>query len=150
MLFCRVRIFIIAKKQKIFIIISAFGVSSNGRTRDFGSLYHGSNPCAPTKNQTGLVPVLFLVRDHGATPATQLLVRQQVDLISRAQSNRYGCPAGVAHLCVTPREPVRPARIVQIGYAFVRQQLKNPEIIGTFFNLEHYSPTKRHIKYRFF
>ena len=26
----------------------AFGVSSNGRTRDFGSLYHGSNPCAPT------------------------------------------------------------------------------------------------------
>ena len=25
------------------------GVSSNGRTRDFGSLYHGSNPCAPTK-----------------------------------------------------------------------------------------------------
>ena len=24
------------------------GVSSNGRTRDFGSLYHGSNPCAPT------------------------------------------------------------------------------------------------------
>lgn len=108
-------------------------MSSNGRTRDFGSLYHGSNPCAPTKNQTGLVPVLFLVRDHGTTPATQLPVRQQVDLISRAQSNRYGCPAGVAHLCVTPREPVRPTRIVQIGYAFVRQQLKNPEIIGTFF-----------------
>ena len=26
------------------------GASSNGRTRDFGSLYHGSNPCAPTKN----------------------------------------------------------------------------------------------------
>ena len=24
-------------------------MSSNGRTRDFGSLYHGSNPCAPTK-----------------------------------------------------------------------------------------------------
>ena len=23
-------------------------MSSNGRTRDFGSLYHGSNPCAPT------------------------------------------------------------------------------------------------------
>ena len=65
MLFCRVRIFIIAKKQKIFIIISAFGVSSNGRTRDFGSLYHGSNPCAPTKNQTGLVPVLCLVCGHG-------------------------------------------------------------------------------------
>ena len=31
------------------IIASAIGVSSNGRTRDFGSLYHGSNPCAPTK-----------------------------------------------------------------------------------------------------
>ena len=97
-------IFIIAKNQKIFIITITFGVSSNGRTRDFGSLYHGSNPCAPTKNQTGLVPVLFLVRDHGTTPATQLPVRQQVDLISRAQSNRYGCPAGVAHLCVIPRE----------------------------------------------
>ena len=24
-------------------------MSSNGRTRDFGSLYRGSNPCAPTK-----------------------------------------------------------------------------------------------------
>ena len=33
----------------MFIIIDAIGVSSNGRTRDFGSLYHGSNPCAPTK-----------------------------------------------------------------------------------------------------
>ena len=31
------------------IIAGAIGVSSNGRTRDFGSLYHGSNPCAPTK-----------------------------------------------------------------------------------------------------
>ena len=30
------------------IIAGAIGVSSNGRTRDFGSLYHGSNPCAPT------------------------------------------------------------------------------------------------------
>ena len=79
-------------------------MSSNGRTRDFGSLYHGSNPCAPTKNKTGLVPGLFLVCGHGATPATKLPVRQQVDLISRAQSNRHGCPTGVAHLCVTPRE----------------------------------------------
>ena len=41
--------FIIAKVIKTFIIIVAIGVSSNGRTRDFGSLYHGSNPCAPTK-----------------------------------------------------------------------------------------------------
>ena len=38
--------------RKIFIIWFAFGVSSNGRTRDFGSLYHGSNPCAPTNNLT--------------------------------------------------------------------------------------------------
>ena len=38
----------------MFIIIGAIGVSSNGRTRDFGSLYHGSNPCAPTKNSTGI------------------------------------------------------------------------------------------------
>ena len=43
---------IIAKLQIISIIICAFGVSSNGRTRDFGSLYHGSNPCAPTNIQT--------------------------------------------------------------------------------------------------
>ena len=41
---------VIAKREKIYIILVAFGVSSNGRTRDFGSLYHGSNPCAPTKN----------------------------------------------------------------------------------------------------
>ena len=32
----------------MIIIGGAIGVSSNGRTRDFGSLYHGSNPCAPT------------------------------------------------------------------------------------------------------
>ncbi len=37
------------------------GVSSNGRTRDFGSLYHGSNPCAPTNIQTRLARVLILV-----------------------------------------------------------------------------------------
>ncbi len=64
--------------------------------------------CAPTKNQTGLVPVLFLVGDHGSTPATQLPVRQQVDLISHAQSNRHGCPAGVVHLCHSRGNPVRP------------------------------------------
>ena len=107
------------------IIAGAIGVSSNGRTRDFGSLYHGSNPCAPTKNQTGLVPVLFLVRDHGTTPATQLPVRQQVDLISRAQSNRYGCPAGVAHLCVTPREPVRSNQIGKSFLMFTRKYINN-------------------------
>ena len=38
----------LAKSGNISIIIVAIGVSSNGRTRDFGSLYHGSNPCAPT------------------------------------------------------------------------------------------------------
>lgn len=44
---------------------------------------HPHSPvCAPTKIKTGHVPVLFLVRDHGTTPATQLPVRQQVDLIS--------------------------------------------------------------------
>ena len=44
--------FIIAKTLKLTIIKLLFGVSSNGRTRDFGSLYHGSNPCAPTNIQT--------------------------------------------------------------------------------------------------
>ena len=51
----------------MFIIIDAIGVSSNGRTRDFGSLYHGSNPCAPTKNSTGIFAGLifgFKVRAH--------------------------------------------------------------------------------------
>lgn len=39
----------------------AFGVSSNGRTRDFGSLYHGSNPCAPTTiNETAHKGVFLL------------------------------------------------------------------------------------------
>ena len=44
--------FIIAIIFEIIIINDAIGVSSNGRTRDFGSLYHGSNPCAPTNIQT--------------------------------------------------------------------------------------------------
>lgn len=44
--------FFIAKITKPCIITSIFGASSNGRTRDFGSLYHGSNPCAPTNIQT--------------------------------------------------------------------------------------------------
>ena len=41
--------FVIEKIYGVGIIAGAIGVSSNGRTRDFGSLYHGSNPCAPTK-----------------------------------------------------------------------------------------------------
>ena len=41
--------FLIAKPSAMDIIRIPIGVSSNGRTRDFGSLYHGSNPCAPTK-----------------------------------------------------------------------------------------------------
>lgn len=65
MLFCRVRIFIIAKKQKIFIIINTFGVSSNGRTRDFGSLYHGSNPCAPTTINNAHTGRFLLWYTHG-------------------------------------------------------------------------------------
>lgn len=40
--------FVIEKICWVGIIAGAIGVSSNGRTRDFGSLYHGSNPCAPT------------------------------------------------------------------------------------------------------
>ena len=42
----------IAKQYKLYIITTVLGASSNGRTRDFGSLYHGSNPCAPTNIQT--------------------------------------------------------------------------------------------------
>ena len=41
--------FFIEKSKKKYIIYLVLGASSNGRTRDFGSLYHGSNPCAPTK-----------------------------------------------------------------------------------------------------
>lgn len=41
------------------IIAGAIGVSSNGRTRDFGSLYHGSNPCAPTKNKLLIADCIF-------------------------------------------------------------------------------------------
>ncbi len=64
MIFCNIspqlpkpdKIFI-AKPKKVYIISKVLGASSNGRTRDFGSLYHGSNPCAPTKNSTGFMPV---------------------------------------------------------------------------------------------
>ena len=52
--------FFIAKAKKAYIIHRVLGASSNGRTRDFGSLYHGSNPCAPTNIQTPLVGVLIL------------------------------------------------------------------------------------------
>ena len=51
--------------QKIFIICVAFGVSSNGRTRDFGSLYHGSNPCAPTKIKNTPLGYFFIWYSHG-------------------------------------------------------------------------------------
>ena len=44
--------FFIEKVEKAYIISKVLGASSNGRTRDFGSLYHGSNPCAPTKLKT--------------------------------------------------------------------------------------------------
>lgn len=60
------------------------------------------------KIKPAFAPVLFLVRGHGSTPATQLPVRQQVDFISNAQSNRHGCPAGGGHLCVPPRESCAP------------------------------------------
>ena len=48
------------------IIAGAIGVSSNGRTRDFGSLYHGSNPCAPTNIQTPLLGRFNIGRGHGS------------------------------------------------------------------------------------
>ena len=58
--------FIIAKGQKTTIIHTVFGVSSNGRTRDFGSLYHGSNPCAPTRiNKNTLLGVFIYSWAHG-------------------------------------------------------------------------------------
>lgn len=54
--------FVIEKIYGVGIIAGAIGVSSNGRTRDFGSLYHGSNPCAPTKNSIGVfAPRLVIV-----------------------------------------------------------------------------------------
>ena len=40
--------------------LPVIGVSSNGRTRDFGSLYHGSNPCAPTKIQKMPIGAFFI------------------------------------------------------------------------------------------
>ena len=54
--------FFIAKAKKAYIIHKVLGASSNGRTRDFGSLYHGSNPCAPTKNSTGIYAGLIFGR----------------------------------------------------------------------------------------
>ena len=51
--------FFIEKIEKAYIISKVLGASSNGRTRDFGSLYHGSNPCAPTKNSTGSAGLIF-------------------------------------------------------------------------------------------
>lgn len=51
--------FVIEKIYGVGIIAGAIGVSSNGRTRDFGSLYHGSNPCAPTKFKNTPTGVFF-------------------------------------------------------------------------------------------
>ena len=50
------------------------GVSSNGRTRDFGSLYHGSNPCAPTKNLNAHRGVLIYFWTHGSVGAGKVFV----------------------------------------------------------------------------
>ena len=59
-------------------------MSSNGRTRDFGSLYHGSNPCAPTKNSTGFYAGLIFGRArirqseaHGEYADEQLTTAQK-------------------------------------------------------------------------
>ena len=61
----------------------AFGVSSNGRTRDFGSLYHGSNPCAPTNNLTRHCAGLIIGPwPQFAARNQRLPVRKQVGEIS--------------------------------------------------------------------
>ena len=58
--------FFIAKAKKAYIIHKVLGASSNGRTRDFGSLYHGSNPCAPTRiNKNTLLGVFIYSWAHG-------------------------------------------------------------------------------------
>ncbi len=60
----------IAKRDKQYIITCVLGASSNGRTRDFGSLYHGSNPCAPTRiNKNTLLGVFIYSWAHGSVRA---------------------------------------------------------------------------------
>lgn len=88
--------FIIAKMLKVFIIGDAFGVSSNGRTRDFGSLYHGSNPCAPTKNQNTLAVFLFLGARQGLGHTTNVVwFANELMFANPVQQTSYECPAGV-------------------------------------------------------
>ena len=91
---------IIANRPKIIIIRCTFGVSSNGRTRDFGSLYHGSNPCAPTKNSTGVFAGLIFgcarigqsnVVAHDQYENTQLeksQKSQELDILAILYSNQ--------------------------------------------------------------
>ena len=76
--------FFIEKIEKAYIISKVLGASSNGRTRDFGSLYHGSNPCAPTKNSTGIFAGLIFGRArirqseaHGEYADEQLATAQK-------------------------------------------------------------------------
>ncbi len=79
----------------------AFGVSSNGRTRDFGSLYHGSNPCAPTNIQTPLVGVLILVL--GLTEAEPHGSTMSWCLTRNVRETPYECPAGKAQGIKAPQ-----------------------------------------------
>ena len=59
--------FVIAKTNKAYIITEVLEASSNGRTRDFGSLYHGSNPCASTRiNKNTLLGVFIYSWAHGS------------------------------------------------------------------------------------
>ena len=65
------------------IIAGAIGVSSNGRTRDFGSLYHGSNPCAPTKIKQCPQGHFFVLNFGGFSLIMQLLVWVRERIIKR-------------------------------------------------------------------
>ena len=68
----------LAKIIKIDIIHVAIGVSSNGRTRDFGSLYHGSNPCAPTKIKQCPQGAFFILLYAWIAQSVSVIVPQNI------------------------------------------------------------------------
>lgn len=90
------RYFVIANFFDLFIIPGTFdsihglkadftGLSSNGRTRVFGSLYHGSNPCGPTKIQNTHSGVFYFVgverdkyHDHGSNTSQRKQAKGEV------------------------------------------------------------------------
>ena len=77
----------------MFIIIDAIGVSSNGRTRDFGSLYHGSNPCAPTKIKQCPQGAFFIL----------LFVTYCTISYSDCTAKHYQCFVSVSENCKFPK-----------------------------------------------